>query len=62
MYGDVRKAYRIFLGKPEVIKAVKRLRCRWEGNIATDLTESCGLDATVSVAGSCEREIVHSDS
>jgi hypothetical protein len=62
VYGELRKVYRIFLVNSEGIKRVERLRCRWEGNITMDLNENCRLDATVSVAGSREREIVRSDS
>jgi hypothetical protein len=37
--GDKRKAYRIFVGKPEARRPLRRLRRRWVDNIKTDFRE-----------------------
>jgi len=41
--GERRGAYRGLVGKPEEKRPLGRPRCRWEGNIKTDLQEvGCG--------------------
>jgi hypothetical protein len=45
--GEKRNAYRIFVGKPEAKRPLRRPRHKWVGNIQMDLTEImgwCGLD------------------
>jgi hypothetical protein len=36
---EIRNAYKIVVGKPEVKTPLGRFRCRWEDNIRIDLTE-----------------------
>jgi hypothetical protein len=36
---EIRSAYRIFVGKLEIIQLVRRSRRRWEGDIKIDVTE-----------------------
>jgi hypothetical protein len=60
--GEVRKVYRVLVGKPEGKRPLRRPRRRWEDGIRMDLREiglgGCGLDSTGSghgpVAGCCE--------
>jgi hypothetical protein len=56
--GDMRNAYRIFVGKPGEKEPLGRHRHRWEDNIRMDLSEiRCVLDSpgslvnTVSIKG-----------
>jgi hypothetical protein len=37
--GEMRNAYNIFVGKPEVKRPLRRPRHRWEDNIRMDLRE-----------------------
>jgi hypothetical protein len=37
--GEVRGAYNILVGRPEVRRPLGRPRCRWEDNIKMDLRE-----------------------
>jgi len=37
--GEIRSAYRVFVGKPEGKRLLGRPRCRWEDNIKIDLQE-----------------------
>jgi hypothetical protein len=37
--GEMRNAYRIFVGKPEGNRPLGRPRCRWEDNIRRNLRE-----------------------
>jgi hypothetical protein len=42
--GEGRGVYRVLVGKPEGKRLLGRPRCRWEGNIKTDLQEvGCGV-------------------
>jgi hypothetical protein len=40
MHGEKSKAYRVFVGKPEGKRPLRRLRCRCEDNNKMDLTET----------------------
>jgi hypothetical protein len=53
--GDERKAYKVFVGKPEGKRPLERPRRRWEGGIRMDLSEngSCWL-MIGAVAGCCD--------
>jgi hypothetical protein len=44
----MRSAYKIFVGKPEGKRELRRPRYRWEGNITLDLREivGYGLDSS----------------
>jgi len=43
-YGGKRGVYRVFVGKPEGKRPLRRPRRRWEDNIKTDLQEvGCGV-------------------
>jgi hypothetical protein len=37
--GEMRNAYKILIGKPELNRLLESPRCRWEGNIKMDLKE-----------------------
>jgi len=37
--GEIRSAYRVFVGKPEGKRLLGRPRCRWGDNIKIDLQE-----------------------
>jgi hypothetical protein len=37
--GQLRNAYKIFIGKPEGKRSLERPRCRWEDNININLRE-----------------------
>ena len=37
---DRRDAYRVFMGKPEIKRSLRRPRHRWEDNIKMDLQEA----------------------
>jgi hypothetical protein len=39
LMGQIRRAYKILVGKPEHNKPLGRPRCRWEDNIRMDLRE-----------------------
>jgi hypothetical protein len=41
--GETRNAYRMLVGKPEGMRPVERLRCKWVDNIKIGLRE-IGLD------------------
>jgi hypothetical protein len=50
--GEMRNAYKIFVGKSEEKRPFRRTRSRWEDNIRIDLREigleGCGLDSSGS--------------
>jgi hypothetical protein len=47
--GEMRKAYKIFICKPEDRKPFIRSRCRQEDNIKMDLrVEGCGMESSDS--------------
>jgi len=48
--GEMRSAYKIFVGKPEEKRQLRRAKCRWQDNIRMEV---CGLGYG-PVAGSCE--------
>jgi hypothetical protein len=41
--GEERDVYRVLVGRPDGKRPLGRPRCRWEGNIKTDLRE-IGID------------------
>jgi hypothetical protein len=44
--GEMRNVYKIFAGKPEAKRPLRRARRRWEDNIKMDLRKiMCELDA-----------------
>jgi hypothetical protein len=49
--GEIKNAYKIFVGKTEGKRPLGRPSCRWEDNIRIDVREirgGCGLDASGS--------------
>jgi hypothetical protein len=65
--GEVRNAYKMFVGKPERKTPLGRLRRRWKDNIKVDLMDveyECGLDSSGCgpVADPCEHGIESSGS
>jgi hypothetical protein len=50
--GEVRKLYKVLVGKPEGKRPLGRPRCRWEDGIRIDCREiglgGCGMDLTSS--------------
>jgi hypothetical protein len=49
--GEMRNAYRIFMGKPEGKRPLGRPRCRWVANIKIDLKRGWdGMDSALLVS------------
>jgi hypothetical protein len=56
LMGEIRGAYRVLVGKPEVRRPLGRPRRRWENNIKTDLREvGCGCVDWIGLAQDRDR-------